>query len=281
MMTRDDEAELLDLDGARLRVRVDGDGPPLLLITGLGSNIESWEPLRGLLPGRRLMSFDPPGAGASPPLAKPPRMPRLAQLVAGLLDRLECERADVLGFSFGGALAQQFTHSHPERVRRLILAGTIPGVGGIQNPLAVMRVFDPRRIARLHEHRPHEVVAPLVGGVTRKSVLAYEAYEASRLSHRPSYAGYAQQVFALCGWTSIHWLHTIRQPTLVLAGDDDPLVPTVNSLIFTRLMPDCRRHVVRGGGHLFLIDEPESVAGVIDGFLGGASASDTLRARAA
>jgi pimeloyl-ACP methyl ester carboxylesterase len=281
MMTRHDESQLLDLDGARLRVGVDGDGPPLLLITGLGSNIESWEPLRRLLPGRRLISFDAPGAGASPPLAKPPRMPRLAQIVAGLLDRLECEQADVLGFSFGGALAQQFTRSHPERVRRLILAGTIPGVGGIQNPLAVMRVFDPRHIARLHEHRPYEVVAPLVGGVTRKSVLAYEAYEASRLSHPPSYAGYAQQVLALCGWTSIHWLHTIRQPTLVLAGDDDPLVPTVNSFIFTQLMPDCRRHVVRGGGHLFLIDEPESVAGVIDSFLGGVSASDTLRAQSA
>jgi poly(3-hydroxyoctanoate) depolymerase len=259
--------QLLDLRGTRVRVRDEGDGPPLLLINGLGSNIEGWDPLTRLLPGRRIIAFDAPGTGASPPLPRPARLPQLADLVAELLDAVDCPRADVLGFSFGGALAQQLARCHPSRVRRLILAGTIPGTGGLQNPLAVLRVLDPRRVAQLHMHRPYETIAPLVGGVTRRDPAAYDAYEDARLAHPPSYSGYAMQVLALCGWSSIPWLHTIAHPTLVLAGDDDPLVPLVNSSIFVRLMPDCRRHVVRGGGHLFPVDEPESVAGIIDEFL--------------
>jgi poly(3-hydroxyoctanoate) depolymerase len=147
------------------------------------------------------------------------------------------------------------------------LAATILGVGGLQNPVAVLRVLDPRRVTRLHERRPHEVVAPLVGGVTRRDALAYEAYETARLAQPPSYAGYLHQVLALCGWSSALWVHTLPHPTLVLAGTDDPLVPAVNSWLLARRMRDCRRHLVPGGGHLFLVDTPESVAGVVEDFL--------------
>jgi pimeloyl-ACP methyl ester carboxylesterase len=264
---RESSARFVEVDGVRLRVRVDGDGSPLLLIAGVAASIEAWGPLRRLLSGRQVISFDAPGVGASPPFKRPARMPRLARLVARLLDRLECPHADVLGHSFGGVLALQLTRSHPERVRRLILAATIPGVGGVQNPFTVMRLFNPRGAWRLHEPRPHKVVGRLVGGVTRENVTAYEAYETMRLAHPWSHIGYAQQAFALCGWSSIPWLQRIQQPTLVLAGDDDPLVPVVNSLIFTRLMPHSQRHIVSAGGHLFLVDEPERVAGLIDDFL--------------
>ena len=68
--------------------------------------------------------------------------------------------------------------------------------------------------------------------------------------------GYAAQLYAITGWTSLPWLCRLRQPTLVLAGDDDPIVPLVNGRILARLIPDARLHVVRGGGHLFVLEHP-------------------------
>lgn len=248
----------------------------MLLITGLGSNLDSWEPLKRLLPGRRLISFDAPGAGASPAMTRPWRMPQLAATVARLLDEVGCPEADVLGFSFGGALAQQLARCHPARVRRLVLVGTTPGAGGVQNPLAVMRVFDPRQLARLGERRSQESLARLVGGKTARCPVAYDQYETARLQHPPSHIGYGMQALALCGWTSVPWLHKIPHPTLVVGGDDDPLVPVINSRIFERLLPDCRRHIVEGGGHLLPIDEPETIASVIDEFLGQRDAGATV-----
>ncbi|MGI8625948.1 MAG: alpha/beta fold hydrolase, partial [Geodermatophilaceae bacterium] len=77
------------------------------------------------------------------------------------------------------------------------------------------------------------------------------------------------QLYAIQGWTSLPWLHRLPQRTLVMAGDDDPIVPLLNARILTWRIPDARLHVVRGGGHLFLLDEPESCAEVIAGFLSG------------
>jgi pimeloyl-ACP methyl ester carboxylesterase len=79
--------------------------------------------------------------------------------------------------------------------------------------------------------------------------------------------GYAYQLYAASGWTSIPWLWRVRQPALIIAGDDDPIVPLANPKIMARLMPAARLRVVKGGGHLFLIDEPESVIEDIHMFL--------------
>jgi pimeloyl-ACP methyl ester carboxylesterase len=84
----------------------------------------------------------------------------------------------------------------------------------------------------------------------------------------PSLVGYAGQVYAITGWSSFPWLHRLRQPTLVLAGDDDPIVPLVNGRILARRIPGARLEVVRGGGHLFLLEEAEAMAELVAEFLG-------------
>jgi pimeloyl-ACP methyl ester carboxylesterase len=80
-------------------------------------------------------------------------------------------------------------------------------------------------------------------------------------------AGYVAQLYAIAGWTSLPWLPRLRPPTLVLAGDDDPIVPLVNGRILHRLIPGARLHVVRGGGHLFLLDQPAETAALVTEFL--------------
>ena len=79
--------------------------------------------------------------------------------------------------------------------------------------------------------------------------------------------GYAYQLYAAAGWSSLPWLHRVKQPTLVVAGNDDPSVPVLNARMLAARLPDARLHVIKGGGHLFLLDEPHSAIGRILGFL--------------
>jgi pimeloyl-ACP methyl ester carboxylesterase len=252
--------------GLRIRVSVTGAGPPLLMITGLGANIELWEPLVPLLAGRQLIRFDAPGSGLSTVPDRPYRMPFLADVVAAMLDRLELPSVDVLGYSLGGALAQELARRHPLRVRRLILAATIPGAGAIQSPRISMEFFDPRLAVAGSERRMRRL-ARLVGGRAAADPAILAAYEGRRLRNPPSVRGYRLQLRAILGWSSLGWLHTLKAPTLVLAGGRDPIVPLVNTRFFTRLIPDCRRYVIADGGHLFMVDQPEDVAPVIEAFL--------------
>jgi hypothetical protein len=126
----------------------------------------------------------------------------------------------VLGVSLGGVVAQQLAHQAPQRVCRLVLAATGPGVGG-----------EARR----------DPDALLHGSL-------------ARFIERPSVSGYFGQLYAIAGWTSMPWLRKLRQPTLVLAGDDDPIVPLINGRFLAHCIPEARLHTVGGGGHMFLLD---------------------------
>jgi poly(3-hydroxyoctanoate) depolymerase len=79
--------------------------------------------------------------------------------------------------------------------------------------------------------------------------------------------GYAYQLYAMTGWTSLPWLRHLAQPTLVLAGDDDPIVPATNARILAWRIPDSRLEIIRGGGHLFLLERPAETARLIADFL--------------
>jgi pimeloyl-ACP methyl ester carboxylesterase len=256
----------------RLRVSIAGDGPPLLLINGLGGNLETWEPLRSLLTGRQTIAFDAPGAGASDSRVMPLRMPGLADLVNELLDTLGYGVVDVLGYSLGGVVAQQFAHRHPERVRRLVLAATLPGVGSFQNPVTLMDVVT-LPLRKRDAPRRRKAVGRVVGGQAARDPAALEAVESAQRAHPSSRVGIAHQLVAIAGWSSLPWLHTIGVPTLVLFGERDALVPAINNRLFMTLMPDCRAHIVPAAGHLFLIDQPEDVIDVIEAFLAAVETS--------
>jgi poly(3-hydroxyalkanoate) depolymerase len=252
--------------GLRLRVGRHGSGPPLLLVTGIGAHLDMWSPFARFAGDRQLIAFDPPGAGLSQRPRRPLRMGGIADVIADLLDVLRLDRVDVLGYSFGGALAQELARRAPDRVRRLVLCATGPGLGGSPpRPLAALMLATP---ARYYHPRLLELTIPYVaGGRTAREPGVLAAHAPERLQFPPSPLGYAYQLYAISGWSSVPWLHRLRQPTLVVAGEDDPSVPLRNSRILASRVPDARLHVVRGGGHLFLLDEPENVAGTIRAFL--------------
>jgi poly(3-hydroxyoctanoate) depolymerase len=258
----------VDVDGVRLRTSVRGSGPPLLLITGLGASLDLAEPFERELTTRgvQAIAFDAPGVGESTAYTRPRRMSGVVRTIEAMLDALGYDRVDVLGVSLGGVVAQQLAHQAPQRVRRLVLAATGPGLGGLPgSPRALLAMATPRRYYQPDYYR--RVAGRIYGGQARRDPDALLHGSPARFVERPSVRGYLGQLYAITGWTSMPWLHTLRQPTLVLAGDDDPIVPLVNGRILARCIPDARLHVVPGGGHLFLLERPAEMAALVTRFL--------------
>jgi poly(3-hydroxyoctanoate) depolymerase len=250
-----------------VRVSVRGDGPPLLLIMGLGGNVEMWDPLERALTryGIQTIAYDAPGTGESPPRVLPRRMSGLARHVAHLLDTLGLPRVDVLGVSFGGAVAQELTLRNPHRVRRLILAATTCGIGSIPgHPLALAVLATP---LRYHSPRFFRLTAPLLyGSGAAGDNRMLQAHLAARHARPPSLWAYVGQLSAAAGWTSLPWLHHLGAPTLVIAGDRDRVVPPVNARILAARLPNARLRFVPGG-HLFLLENPNAAAETVAQFL--------------
>ena len=258
----------VDADGVRIRTAIRGSGPPLLLITGLGASLDLGAPFEREMAARgvQTVSFDAPGIGESSQYRWPRRMPGVARTVEQTLDALGYDSVHVLGVSLGGVIAQQFAHQAPRRVRRLILAATGPGLGGVPgSPRALLALATPRRYYQPDYYR--RIAGRVYGGTARRDPDALLHGSPARFIERPTVSGYLGQLYAITGWTSMPWLRTLRQPTLVLAGDDDPIVPLVNGRILAWCIPDARLHVVRKGGHLFLLEHPAAIAALVAGFL--------------
>jgi poly(3-hydroxyoctanoate) depolymerase len=261
-------AATVEVEGMRLQVSTEGGGPPLLLIMGIGGNLEMWRPFRELLGGVTTIAYDAPGTGGSPVRRCPQRMPSLARLAVGLLDQMGLDRVDVLGYSFGGAVAQELARGWPRRVRRLILGATHAGLGSVPgNPLALSLLATPLRY--YSEAHLRWMLPIAMGGASGRDPAAAARQAHLRFASRPSVLGYAWQLAAVTGWSSLPWLHRIPQPTLIVLGEKDPLIPTVNARLMRSRLPDARTHIVRGGGHLFLMDQPEEVVDVVEDFLRG------------
>lgn len=252
----------------RLRVLVEsaGHGRPLLLINGIGATGQLFGPLRQHLTDRETIAFDAPGVGGSstPPL--PQTMRSLARTVAAMVDELGHDSVDVLGLSWGGALAQELTRRHPELVNRLILCATMPGVLSVPGRPAALSIL----MSPLRYYSPNYLrrVAPvLYGGAIKQNPELLEEHAALRSNQPPTSVGYTYQLLALQSWSSLPWLHRLPHPTLVMAGDDDPIVPVANARILAGRIPNAELQVLDGAGHLFAFLRAEEVAGRIIGFL--------------
>jgi poly(3-hydroxyoctanoate) depolymerase len=261
----------VDVDGVRLRTSVRGNGSPLLLLTGIGASLELSVPFERALNshGVQTLSLDAPGTGKSSRYQRPRRMRGLAGTIERTLEALGYERVDVLGVSFGGVLAQQLAHQAPQRVRRLVLASTAAGVpflGGVPgSPRSLLALATPRRYQSPAYYR--RIAGALYGGEARRDPDALLHGGIVRFSEAPSLRGYLEQLYAISFWTGLPWLWRLRQHTLVLVGDDDPIIPVVNGRILTRVIPRARLEIMRGGGHLFLLERPAEVAVLVAEFL--------------
>ena len=260
--------EYLEIDGLKLRVATQrgaaNGGTPLLIFNGIGANFEIVFPFMDALDGKEIIIFDVPGIGKSEMSWWPRRFSGLARLAAKLLDRLGYPEVDVAGVSWGGALAQQFARSYPTRCRRLILAATSAGAVMVPGrPKALSKMITPQRyLSPLFMQR---AAADIYGGEARRDPKIIIGHTARIIP--PTVMGYIYQLIAGAGWTSVLWLHKLKQPTLIMSGSDDPLVPAVNARLLSFLIPSNRLFIVQGGGHLFMLYSLGQIIPVIREFL--------------
>ncbi len=263
-----DHTRVVTILGQDIRIAVragSAEGTALLLCCGIGVAFEALQPFVDALdPAIEVIRFDVPGVGGSPACPLPYGFPGNAYLVARLLTLLGYPKVDVLGLSWGGALAQQLAIQHHVRVRKLVLVST--GTGSLMvpgHPRVFRHMVTPRRSRDPEDVA--QIAATLYGGTAREH--AHHIKEIlGELMRIGSSIGYVHQLLAGIGWTSLPWLPFIRQPTLILAGNDDPFVPLVNARIMQRLLPHADLHVY-DGGHVALVTEADVLAPVVARFL--------------
>jgi poly(3-hydroxyalkanoate) depolymerase len=257
----------IDIDGQAIRTAVRPGKPhltPLLVCNGIGASLDLVIPFVAELdPDQEVIAFDVPGVGESPTPRYPYRFSGLADTVAKMLTALGYEQVNVIGISWGGFLAQVFAHDHPSRCAKLILAATSHGVLGVPpSPRVLALMASPRRYT---DPEYGASIAPdIYGGSFRNNPELCARHFAKM---KPAGGkGYTYQIMAVYWWTSLRWLYRIKQPTLVLAGNDDPLIPLVNMRVIAGLIPNSELHVI-DDGHLFLITQAKVVAPIVTAFL--------------
>jgi poly(3-hydroxyalkanoate) depolymerase len=264
------ETRQITIGGQLLQVAIRhgrGSGPPLLLFNGIGANWELARPFLEALTDTTAIVFDVPGIGGSPKPRLPYRPSTLARLAAGLVAELGYAEIDVAGVSWGGGIAQQFAHQYPKLCRRLVLAATAPGVTMVPGgPSVLWKMLTPRRYT--DKAYMNRIAADLYGGAFRSDPSLIGRHTATM--HGARNLGYLYQLLAVAGWTSLPWLWSLRQPTLILMGRDDPLVPPINGHLLEALIPNAELQMI-DDGHLFIVTKPAETAALIEAFLADAS----------
>jgi len=233
---------------------------PILFFNGIGANIEAMAPMAELLDDRDFITFDMPGIGGSPDPVVPYNALMMARIAALLLDRFEMPIVDVMGVSWGGAMAQQFALQNGARTNKLILVATSAGMLMVPgNPAALAKMADPRRYIDPEFMAKH--FKTLYGGA-----VGNKSEHINRLKP-PSKTGYFYQLMAMMGWTSAPFLPFMKTETLIMMGDDDQIVPLANGKFLNFLIPNSELFVVANGGHLFLLSHVSQSIAAIRAFL--------------
>jgi 3-oxoadipate enol-lactonase len=254
------------LDDAQLYYRELGRGEPLLLLMGLGGSQDAWGTpfLSALDRDWRVLALDHRGAGRSTRGRAPYSIAQLADDAAAFLARLSLPRAHIFGLSMGGMVAQELALRHPQRVGGLILASTT--CGGRE---AIWPGPDGRR--RFLEG-VDRTGSPLLTLLVAPRFVAEQRAVLQRRALRLLFSGTTPSVFreqarAIARFATYDRLPRIAAPTLVMAGDQDALIPSANAAILVRRIPGAEGAIVRGTGHVFVWEAPDRAAAEIARFL--------------
>lgn len=249
------------INDTNLYYEVHGEGAPLLLIYGLAGRGNGWKfQLEALSSHFQLITFDNRGVGETDQPEEAFSLGDIADDAAALLDHLGIASAYVFGISMGGMIAQEFALRHPDRVRKLVLGCTHPGIKHcVPSPGWVTEIFKslpgkPReQVVRectpinyspfTQEHKPEliESLIPLF------------------VDNRQRAHGYAGQLKAIWNFNALDRLPQLAAPTLVMTGTDDVLVVPDNSKIIAERIPNARLIEFPEAGHLFFIEKADDV----------------------
>ena len=255
---------------------VNGSGDPLLLVMGLGGNLEGWRyQMPPLSQHFQVITFNNRGVGAEAPSDMDGyTMTQLAADAVGLLDHLDIERAHVWGISMGGMIAQHIVINHPKRVHGLVLGCTLPHYEVNPEP------GDPRAAEPWVLELMLSGVMKAPADSMRDSVrfnfsdafaaghpAIIEDYIAEGLRERMPLHGFMGQWNAIINHTTLERLHQIAAPTLIQHGDADRLVPIANGRLLAEHIKHAQLQIIPGAGHVYFMEQPELVNNSVREFL--------------
>jgi 3-oxoadipate enol-lactonase len=256
-------------DGITLAATAHGQGPPLLMIPGLGSTRNVYAPIVPLLAEHhRVIVFDQRGIGDSDITDGPYTMAQLAADAASVLDAAAEESAAVFGASMGGMVAQHLALDHPERVSKLVLACTGPGT-----PHAVPADRDATRAllgkgAKTPEEAYRIACTVLYSRAFQATHQDFIEQQIRERARRPVKArAFSAQYEAVRHHDTWDRLPSLRMPVLVVHGTEDYVMPPGNGELLAQRIPGARLVLLDGLGHLFFHEDPQRAAQTVVEFL--------------
>jgi pimeloyl-ACP methyl ester carboxylesterase len=258
------------VNGVNIAYSAQGNGPPLVLIMGYRLNSNAWPAtfIAQLAQRFTVITLDNRGTGQSDKPVAGYAIDNMARDVRGLLDELKFPQVHMLGYSMGGAIAQEFVRQFPERIKGLILCATMAGGAGAtyaEPPVVrVMRDLDGLTPAQAARRIWGVTYAP--GYLDKHRAHVEQQMEREIALPTPLHAADLQfQAFA--EFDCSQHLPAIKNSTLVLTGDLDRLISPQNSLKIARLIPGARLTIVPGSGHRVLWEATDECVAHIAGFL--------------
>ena len=258
------------VDDIQIYYEVKGEGFPLVMIMGLGRNLESWDPrlVEGLSKNFKLLMFDNRGAGRTDTSNREYTIRLFADDTAGLMNTLGISKAHILGISMGGMIAQELVLNYPEKVSKLVLCSTYSGGSKAVQPsqkVSEMLTVDastmsPEEYGRMFLSLVYtddfiEKTPDFVKLVVQKS-----------LRYPISKAAYMRQLNAIGKFNTYERLQQIKTPTLVLHGRKDVLVPSENGAILAEAIPNAKLVYFERSAH-GLAEEMREVINLLTEFL--------------
>ncbi|HWU62158.1 MAG TPA: alpha/beta hydrolase [Ensifer sp.] len=270
-MSQHSPIQWLETANGRLAYRIDGPegGIPLLLLQRFRGTMDDWDPafITAISADRRVIRFDSAGIGRSGGQV-PETIAGMAAIAAGVVAQLGLTLVDVLGWSLGGVVAQQFTLDFPHLVRRLIVAGSSPGPvadGPQQHPRVpqVMTKSENDDEDFLFLFYPETDSAVAHGRASLARIRAQ-----ADLGPKTSALGFMGQVKAISTWPGVlHRVNELRLPVLVANGAHDVMLPAYRSYVLSQQAPDAKLILYPDAGHAFLFQMIDDFAREIDQFL--------------
>jgi pimeloyl-ACP methyl ester carboxylesterase len=246
-----------------------GEGPPILLIMGYGMSGKTWAPLLPLFAGYRAIWFDNRGTGRSSKPESAYSVADMAEDALSVLDAAGVDRANVIGVSMGGMIAQQLTLEHPDRVDRLVLCCTSPGAGARDtgDPAALFELVEATKLLSSDPPAAMQRFKPILLAPGNEDLLDRFGGEVVSSDGAPEFASPTTAdvvMTSLAGFSSLQRLGEIVAPTLVQHGDLDRIVPVDHGRQLAELIPNATMEEYAGCGHLYLIEDPRPLLGILE-----------------
>jgi pimeloyl-ACP methyl ester carboxylesterase len=259
------------VNGIQIYYEVHGEGFPLVMVQGLGANLDQWDPRMVRELSKRFMTvmFDNRGAGRTDVSDRKYTMRLFADDTAGLMDSLGISRAHVLGISMGGMIAQELVLNYPQKVEKLVLCST--NCGGVDSIRASNDVIGMLMVDRstLSQKEMAKMVIPIIltEDFAKKNPDQVELILQRGLKAPISDEAYKRQLSAISGFSTHDRLSQIKAPTLILVGKKDVLVPPGNGSILAEAIPNAELVYLESSAHT-LTEDMDEVINSVTGFLG-------------